>query len=168
MLLWGALSAPEGHQNLPWDPDPSRSTVTQFPRHVGFSPSPAASSREILPRHPVRNGERAARGRGGNGARKAGKSTKHAVGKIQDPFSPSGAPLCRSRHFPKPTAKNKRNAHCLFLGGKHSFCVFSSLSAQICCYSETTFPHHQRGALPPTPAPHTCPPMPTTPLGNFP
>ena len=45
-------------RNLTRDPEPAHSTFTQFPVHVLINPSTAAGSREMLPRHPLINGER--------------------------------------------------------------------------------------------------------------
>lgn len=45
-------------RKLTRDPEPAHSTFTQFPVHVLINPSTAAGSREMLPRHPLINGER--------------------------------------------------------------------------------------------------------------
>lgn len=167
------MTAAEGHLNLPGDPDPLHHPVPQFPMHVLISPSAAAGSWEMLPRHPVINGERAAQGRGGKGGRKAGKSTKYAIGKnwIQDPSWPFGAPPCHSHHSTEATPKSRPNAHCPLRQKTQLLCLF--LSAQVCRYMRLPSPITRWGRSPlPLPLlqpPSPRAPAPTTPRGgNFP
>lgn len=168
------MTAAEGHLNLPGNPDPLHHPVLQFPMHVLISPSAAAGLWEMLPRHPVINGERAAQGRGGKGGRKAGKSTKYAIGKnwIQDPSWPFGAPPCHSHHSTEATPKSRPNAHCPLSKAENTAFVSFPLCSDLSLY-ETTFPHHQMGALttPTPPAPASEPPRPRAHRpreGNFP
>lgn len=53
----------------------------QFPMHVLINPSTAAGAREMLPRRPVINGERAAWGVQERKEEKTPGSIKHATGR---------------------------------------------------------------------------------------